>query len=114
MIEVIKKILNKLIGNVDKYHVTGHFFKYINDRDEYHFSWEDSIEKYYWIKIIENNIKLSSMHGFSVDDIKLDDDNKYEVLDLCQKLKKSCEEYTKDQFIAFADSDDTEPDNIDA
>ena len=113
MIDVIKNILKKLIDNVDKYKIEGHFFKYNDSTHEYHFGWKISSTNHAWILVTAGNIKLGCSYGFSVNDIKLDDDNKYEILDLCQKLKKSCEEYTREQFIAFLDSDDTESNNID-
>lgn len=113
MIENTIKILKKLIDNVDKYKVNTHYYKHENNSKytlEYNICWEID-KQFYHISIIDNKIIWDKNNGGSRLDSLIDEYYQFEILDLCQKLHKECENYTSTVFRNFADESDNESDD---
>ena len=110
MIENTRKILKKLIDNVDKYNVVIR-------------SWGEPDYMIYFkynniictIRITESNISWGTRFEKSdlnnIVSTKLDEYYQYEILDLCQKLKRECENYTSTMFRNFVDESNNESDD---
>lgn len=111
MIEVTKKILRKLINNVEKYEVR-YYERDLNGPRNVNFYVNNSA---YSIRVYPDCYELSwttSEHGVNVSSIIQDDI--YELLDLLSKLKRACEISTVEKFKQFADVGEiVKVDNID-
>lgn len=122
MIEIVRKVLKKLINNAEKYQVSiyccnashrmGNFRYYqISFREGnlgYNIDiWRDDEKSPndFICLSVTNEYGSHIMHGIQS---TLDERHKYEILDLCQKLKDECEEYTRSKFTDFGneESDD--------
>lgn len=120
MIENTRKILKKLIDNIDKYHVSISKFSYqigvgspkITEEYIIHYINNDII---YRISVTDAYILWSTgdkIHNLGCElRTELDEQFRYEILDLCVRLKNRCEDYTSTMFRKFADESDNEPDD---
>lgn len=104
MIETTKKILKKLADNIDKYQVRCAKFP----SDSYLIDF--IADKNYHMTITRSDIRWCTEIGTGIE-TQLDEYYQHEILDLCQKLKRECENYTSTMFRNFADESDNEPDN---
>ena len=104
MIECTRKILKKLIDNVDKYQVRCNKFS----SDFYHIYF--TTDKNYHMNITGSCIRWSTEIGTGLE-TQLDEYYQHEILDLCQKLKRECENYTSTMFRNFADESDKDVDD---
>ena len=121
MIETTKKILKKLIDNVDKYQVQCYYYKYgVNVIPEFNNSKNPTVEyniqfkigeQYYGLYISDLMIRWDTAQIGSQLRTELDEQFRYEILDLCVRLKNRCEDYTSTMFRRFADESDNEPDD---
>lgn len=118
MIDTVKKILQKLINNVEKHQVNVAAGRWEG-------MWNHQLVKDYWVVRWKADIHYSLSFNSTNNiieivtqeiggEIKIDvpEDNKYEILDLCQKLKKACKECISNKLEAFADFSATD-DNSD-
>lgn len=124
MIRTTKKILKKLIDNASGYEIYIEKRHYPFDcleqklNDLEWFIMFSDLANCYVITITDTKINWR-LHRQQCGDIgclktaKLSEDSKYELFDLCQKLKQVCEDYTLTGFRTFADSEHIEPNNID-
>lgn len=117
MIENTKKILKKLINDVEKYNAC--IRRDLDSSCDVRFTYRS---QRYAITITSNTLYFSIKKFLKDDDISvyglgksieinLPEDDKYEILNLCQKLKRECEDYTSTMFKKFADEDDNESDD---
>lgn len=110
MIIFVKKILQKLISDVEGYHVscieTDNAFKI-------YFNWKNTP---YTLFIGKDYISFgvySEYMNFPAEvSIELTKDDKYDILSLVQKLRKSLKDYASMQLETFADFSSTD-DNSD-
>lgn len=125
MINTTKQILRKLIDDVEKYQakIEATSFKCTSDDTKYNvcsycIEWVQGTLKYYFYYNLEKNTVVfqtsinQRMVGNSIK-FEISEDDKYEILNLCQKLKRACEEYTRSKFIEFADVEINEFNEID-
>lgn len=121
MITSTRKILKKLINNVDTYNVQCFCYKpgmnilpeipSVNIPSiEYNIQFKIG-EQYYSLYISDLVIKWDIAQIGSQLRTQMDKQFQYEILDLCVKLNNRCEDYTSTKFRQFADEPDKDVDD---
>lgn len=93
MVEVTKKILKKLIDNIDEYDIS------ISNICGWSVAFKLN-DDFYKIDIINEHIYL--FYNCCQISTPVSEDDIYEILNLFQKLKRECENYTMFMFNEFA------------
>ena len=120
MIETTKRILRKLINAPEKYQTCMRYGFYTKIGEtitvhKYDIYWNDAnLSFILGINVLDNTISWTAYGDNRCgkeNETTLPEDDKYEILDLCQKLKRKCENYTSTMFRNFADESDNESGN---
>lgn len=118
MIETVKKILNKLIDNIEEYKVSCSNSKHIDSSDGsydiYNINWIYNNKHYYWIitPFSVRAVITCTTHNYigCETNHEISEDNRYELLNLCVKLQSKCKSFVDSDFENFAnlENDDLE------